>query len=193
MSHWAKTGGWAGCWQTFIVEAILVTWLLKFLFCLFVCLVGWLVFFLLIHMEHKYLPILFPKTSIYIPSSRLFFHESYNCAPNHSTKPLATFHELVSSWSFGISPYRQKQTGNYPDWTSAFYWKSSPYAQLTGRLNKNRRSECGARKMYWGPCKERSGSCLKNPNLIESPQWSPFLESWGRSMVRCLNILVSEP
>lgn len=31
-------GGWAGCWQTFIVEAILVTWLLKslFLFCLFV-------------------------------------------------------------------------------------------------------------------------------------------------------------
>ena len=65
----------------------------------FVC----FVFFLLIHMEHKYLPILFPKTSIYIPSSGLFFHESYNCAPNHSTKPLATFHELVSSWSFDIS------------------------------------------------------------------------------------------
>ena len=47
-------------------------------------LVGW---FLLIHMEHKYLRILFPKTSIYTPSSRLFFHESYNCAliipPNH--------------------------------------------------------------------------------------------------------------
>ena len=133
-------GGRAGCSQTFIVEAVLVTWLLKPLF--FVC----FVFFLLIHMEHEYLPILFPKTSIYIPSSGLFFHESYNCAHDHSTKPLATFHELVSSWSFGISPYRPKQTGNYPDWSSAFYWKTSPYAQLTGRLNKNRRSWCGAQK-----------------------------------------------
>ena len=113
---------------------------------LLLCLFVWLVFFLLIHMEHEYLPILFPKTSIYIPSSRLFFHESYNCAPDHFTKPLATFHELVSSWSFGISPYRQKQTGNYPDWSSVFYWKTSPYAQLTGRLNKNRKSGCGAQK-----------------------------------------------
>ena len=38
-------------------------------------------------MEHKYLSILFPKASIYTPSLRLFFHESYNCAliipPNH--------------------------------------------------------------------------------------------------------------
>ena len=51
----------------------------------------------LIHSEHKYLPIPFPKISIHIPSSRLFFHESYNCAPDHSIKPLATFHELVSS------------------------------------------------------------------------------------------------
>ena len=41
--------------------------------------------------------------------------------PDHFTKPLATFHELVSSWSFGISPYRQKQTGNYPDWSFAFH------------------------------------------------------------------------
>ena len=47
--------------------------------------------------------------------------------------------------------------------------------------------------MYWGPCKERSGSCLKNPKLPESSQWSPFLEIWGRSVVSCLNILVSEP
>ena len=55
-------------------------------------------FFLpLIHREHKYLPIPFPKITIHIPSSRLFFHESYNCAPDHSIKPLATFHELVSS------------------------------------------------------------------------------------------------
>ena len=100
----------------------------------------------LIHMEHKYLPILFPKTSIYIPSSRLFFHESYNCAPDHFTKPLATFHELVSSWSFGTSPSRQKQTDNYPDWSFAFHWKTSPYAQRTGRLNKNERWECGAQK-----------------------------------------------
>ena len=47
--------------------------------------------------------------------------------------------------------------------------------------------------MYWGPCKQRRGSSLKNPKLPESSQWSPFLERWGRGVVSCLNILVSEP
>ena len=44
------------------------------------------------------------------------------------------------------SPSRQKQTGSYPDWSSAFYWKSSPCSQHTGRLYKNERSGCGAQK-----------------------------------------------
>ena len=138
MSHWADKGGWAGCWQTFIVEAILVPWLLKFLFSFS------FVFTNLHGTQISSYPV---SKDIYLHTIfRTLFSWILQLYPDHSTKTLATFHGLVSSWSFDISPYRQKQTGNYPDWNSAFYWKTSPYAQLTGRLNKNRRSQCGAQK-----------------------------------------------
>ena len=134
-----ERGGCAGRWQTFIVEAGLVTWLLKSLFS-FVC-------FLLTNSHGTQISFYPVSKGIYLHTIfKTLFSWILQLCPDHSTKPLATFHEWVSSCSFGISPYRQKQTGNYPDGSSAFYWKTSPYAQLTGRLNKNRWSGCGAQK-----------------------------------------------
>ena len=183
-----KRQRWLSRMLTFIVEAVIVTWSLKSLSLSFS--------FLLIHMEHKYLPILFPKTSIYILSSRLFFSWILQLCPWSFHQTIGHISwigiELVISIQLPLLLGKNKQAVNLTE-ALPFTENQVHVPNTQGGYTRMKGQGVGPRKLYWGPCKERNISCLKNLKLSESSQWSPFLGRWGRGMVSYLNILVSEP